>query len=99
MLRRRSSLDMSRSTLRRALHEDLQARCFKSVRTPRLTAENRLARLNFCRDELQRLSIRGKRHLKLLDLTRVAFSDEKFFRWSYTGPEPEQSDLGGPLQL
>ena len=31
------------------------------------------------------LSVRGKRHLKPLDLTRV-FSDEKFFRWNYTGP-------------
>ena len=29
MLRRHSSVDMSRSTLWRALHEDLQARCFK----------------------------------------------------------------------
>ena len=41
VLRRQSSLDMSRSTLWRGLHEDLQARCFKSVRAPRLTAENR----------------------------------------------------------
>ena len=66
-----------------ALHEDLQARCFKPVCAPRLTAENRLARLNFCRDELQRvgvLSVRGKRHFKQLGLTRVVFSDEKFFR-------------------
>ena len=81
-LRRHSSLDMSRSTMWRALHEDLQARCFKPVRAPRLTAENRLARLNFCRGVLQRvgvLSIRGKRHLKPLDLTRVVFSDKKFF--------------------
>ena len=88
-LRMHSSLDMSRSTLWRALHEDLQARCFKPVRAPRLTAENRLARLNFCRDVLQRvgvLSIRGKRHLLPLDLTRVVFSDEKFFRWNYIGP-------------
>ena len=54
-----------------------------------LLAENRLARLNFCRDVLQRvgvLAVRGKRHLKPLDLTRVVFSDEKFFRWNYTGP-------------
>ena len=39
-------------------------------------------------DVLQRvgvLSIRRKRHLKPLDLTRVVFSDEKFFRWNYTG--------------
>ena len=89
VLRWQSSLDMSRSTLWRALHEDLQARCFKPVRAPRLTTENRLARLNFCRDVLQRvgvLSIRGKRHLQPLDLTRVVFSDEKFFRWNYTGP-------------
>ena len=89
VLGRHSSLDMSRSTLWRALHEDLQARCFKPVRAPRLTAENRLARLNLCRDVLQRvgvLSVRGKQHLKPLDLTRVVFSDEKFFRWNYTGP-------------
>ena len=89
VLRRHSSLDMSRSTLWRALHEDLQARCFKPVRAPRLTAENRLARLNFCSDVLQRvgvLSIRGKRYLKPLDLTRVVFFDEKFFCWNYTGP-------------
>ena len=39
MIRRHSSLDMSRSTLWRALHDDLQARCFKPVREPRLTAE------------------------------------------------------------
>ena len=87
--RRHSSLDMSRSTLWRALHEDLQARCFKPARAPRWTTENRLARLNFCRDVLQRvgvLSIRGKRHLKPLDMTRVVFSDEKFFRWNYQGP-------------
>ena len=80
------SLDMSRSTLWRALHEDLQARCFKPVRSMRLTTENRLARLNFCRDVLQRvgvLSIRSTRHLKPLDLTRGVFSDEKFFRWNY----------------
>ena len=41
-----------------------------------------LARLKFCRDVLQRvgvLSVRGKRHLKPLDLTRVVFSDEKFW--------------------
>ena len=37
----------------RALHEDLQARCFKPVRAPRLTAESRLARLNFCRGVLR----------------------------------------------
>ena len=83
VLRRHSSLDMSRSMLWRAPHEDLQARCFKPVRRPRLTAENRLARLNFCRDVLQRvgvLSVRGERHLKPLDLTLVVFSDEKFFR-------------------
>ena len=49
VLRRHSSLDMSRSTLWRALHENLHARCFKPVRAPRLTAENRLPRLNFCR--------------------------------------------------
>ena len=72
-----------------SLHEDLQARCFKPVRAPRLTAENRLERLNFCRDVLQRVgvfSVRGKMHLKPLDLTRVLFSDEKFFRWNCTGP-------------
>ena len=89
MLRRHSSVDMSRSTLWRALHEDLQARCFKFVRAPKLTAATRLARLNFCRDVLQRvgvLSVRGKRQLKPLDLTRVVFSDEKFFRWNYQGP-------------
>ena len=71
------------------LDEDLQARCFTTVRAPRLTTENRLARLNFCRDVLQRvgvLSIRGKRHLKPLDLARVVFSDEKFFCWNYQGP-------------
>ena len=88
VLRRHSSLDMSHSTLWRALHEDLQARCLKPVRAPRLTAENRLARLTFCRDVLQRvgvLSVRGIRHLKPLDLTRVVFSDEKFFRWNYIG--------------
>ena len=43
VFRRQSSLEMSRSTLWRALHEDVQARCFKPVRAPRLTAENRLA--------------------------------------------------------
>ena len=43
VLRRHSSQDMSRSTLWQALHEDLRARCFKPVRAPRLTAENRLA--------------------------------------------------------
>ena len=57
VLRRRSSLDMSRSTLWRALQEDLQARCFKPVRAPRLTTENRLARLKFCRDVLQRVGV------------------------------------------
>ena len=89
VLRRHSSLDMSRSTLWRALHEYHQVRCFKPVRAPRLTAATRLARLNFCRDVLQRagvLSVRGKRKLKSLDLTRVVFSDEKFFRWNYQGP-------------
>ena len=58
------------------------------LRAPRLTAATRLARVNFCRDVLQRvgvLSVRGKRQLKPLDLTRV-FSDEKFFRWNYQGP-------------
>ena len=59
MLRRHSSLDMSRATLWRALHEDLQGRCFKPVRAPRLTAENRLPRLNFCRDVLQRVGALG----------------------------------------
>ena len=49
VLRRRSSLDMSRSTLWPALHDDLQARCFKPVRAPRLTAENRWARLSCSR--------------------------------------------------
>ena len=69
--------------------KNLQARCFKPVRAPRLTAETCLARLNFCSDVLQRvgvLSIRSKQHLKPSDLTRVVFSDEKFFRWNYTGP-------------
>ena len=28
----------------------------------------------------------GKRQVTPLDLTRVVFSDEKFFRWHYTGP-------------
>ena len=67
VIRLQSSQDMSRSMLWRALHEDLQARCFKPVCAPRLTTENRLARLNFCRDVLQRvgvLSFHGKRHLK-----------------------------------
>ena len=89
LLRRRSSLDMSRSTLWRALQQDLQARCFKPFRAPRLTVEDRLARLKFCRDVLQRagvLSVRGKRHSNPLDLTRVVFSDEKFFRWNNQGP-------------
>ena len=84
--RQQSSVDMSRSTLWRALHDGLQARCF---RAPGPTAENRQARLNFCRDVLQRvgvLSVRCKRHLKPLDLTHVVFSDEKFCRWNYTGP-------------
>ena len=83
------SLEVSRSTLWRAPHEDLEARFFKPVRAPRLTAENRLALLNFCLDVLQCvgvLSIRGKRHLQFWDLTRVVFSDEKFFRWNYTEP-------------
>ena len=85
VLRGQSSLEMS--TLWRALHADLQAWCFKPVRAPRLTAENRLARLNFCRDVLQRVGVlRSKRHLKPVDLTRVVFSDEKFFRWKYQGP-------------
>ena len=38
VLRRYSSLDTPRSTLWRAPHEDLQARCFKPVRAPRLAA-------------------------------------------------------------
>ena len=91
VLGRHSSLDMSRSTLWRALHEDLQAGCFKPVRAPRLTAENRLARLNFCRDVLQRvgvLSVRGKQHLKPLDLTRVVFSDEKVLPLELHWTEP-----------
>ena len=37
---RQSSLGMSRSTLSRAFHDDLQARCFKPVRAPRLSAIN-----------------------------------------------------------
>ena len=48
-LRRRSSLDMSRSTLWRALHDE--------IRAPRSTAENHLARLNFCPDVLERLGV------------------------------------------
>ena len=55
----------------------------------RLTAENRLARLDVSRDVLQRagvLSVRGKRHLTPLDVTRVVFSCEKFFSWNDTGP-------------
>ena len=89
VLRRHSSLDMSRSTLWRALHDDLQARRFRPVRAPRLTAATRLARFNFSRDVLQRvgvLSVRGKRRVKLLDLTCVMFSDEEFFRWNHQGP-------------
>ena len=43
VLRRHSSQDMTRSTLWRALHEDLRARCIKPVRAQRLTAESRLA--------------------------------------------------------
>ena len=82
VLRRHSSLDMSRSMLWRALHEDLQARCFKSVRAQRLTAGNHLARLNFCRDVLQRVGVLPLRHFQPLDLKRVVFSDEKFFRWT-----------------
>ena len=39
VLRRRSSLDMSRSTLWRALQEDLQARCFKPVRATSTASE------------------------------------------------------------
>ena len=65
VLRRRSSLDMSRSKLWHAQHEDLPARCFKPFRAPRLTTEIRLAQLNCCPDVLQRVgvhSIRGKRH-------------------------------------
>ena len=72
VLRRHSSLDMSRSTLWRALHEDLQA-CFKPARAPSLTAENRLAKLNFGRDVLQRvgvLLVHAKQHLKPLGLAR-----------------------------
>ena len=48
-----------------------------------------LGTVELCRDMLQRvgvLSIRGKRHLKPVDLARVVFSDEKFFRWNYQGP-------------
>ena len=90
VLRRHSSLDMSRSTLCRALYEDLQARCFKPVCAPRLTAENRLARLNFCAVTCCSAwtCSRFVAHsiLKPLDLTRVVFSDEKLFHWSYTGP-------------
>ena len=85
VLRRHSSLDTSRSTLWRALHEDLQAQCFKPVRAPRLTKESHLARLNFCRDVLQRvgvLSVLGNRYLQPLDLTRVEFSDEKAPAWT-----------------
>ena len=88
VVRRQSSLEMSRSTLwrttRRSPSAVHRARPCASNKT-----ENRLARLNFCRDVLQRvgvLSIRGKRHLKLLNLTRVVFSDEKFFRWNFQGP-------------
>ena len=78
------SLDSIKTKL--ALHEDLQARCFKPVRAPKLTAENRLERWHFYSDVLQRvgvLSVCGKRQLKPLDLTLVVFSDEKFFRWNY----------------
>ena len=84
---------MSRSTLWRALHEDL-----KPVRAPRLTAENRLARLNFCRDVLQRvgvLSVCDKRHLEPLDLTRVVFSDEKILLLELHWTRAEQPNLGG----
>ena len=48
-----------------------------------------MARLNFCHDVLMRvgvLSFRDKRQLKPLDLTRMVFSDEKFFRWQCTQP-------------
>ena len=61
----------------------------KQAPRSRIREQNSLARLNFCRDVLQRvgvLSVRGKRHLKPLDLTCVVFSDEKFFRWNYEGP-------------
>ena len=46
-----------------------------------MTAENRSPRLNFSSDVLKR-----KRHLNPSDLTRVVFSDERFFRWNCTGP-------------
>ena len=98
VLPRHSSLDMSRSMLWRAQHEDLQAQCFKPVRSPRLTAENRLARLNFCRDLLQRVERAlgpWQTALKAMDLTRVVFSDEKFFRWNYTGPAQNNQIWGG----
>ena len=89
VLGRHNSLDMSRSTLWRALHEDLQARCFKPVRAPRLTAENRLARLNFCRDVLQRvgvLSVRGKKHLKPPDACGVLRRDVLPLELHWTEP-------------
>ena len=70
VLRRQSSLEMSRSTMWRALHDNLQARCFTPVRAPRLTAENRQARLSFCRDVLQRVGVLSILRFGCLEPTR-----------------------------
>ena len=43
------------------------------------------------------LSIRGKRHLKPLDLTRVVFSDEKFFRWNHQRRETCTKEISIPM--
>ena len=85
MLRRHSSLDMSRSTLWRALHEDLQARCFKPVRTRKLTAATRLARLNFCRDVLQRVGTQNE-VLEALDKT-LQREDRAPLHWRPAQPD------------
>ena len=74
VLRRQSSVEMSRSTLWRALRDDLQARCFKPDRAPRLTAENPLARLNFCLDVLQASCLRVYLLLSLFLLSPSSFT-------------------------
>ena len=89
VLRWHSSLDVSPTTLWRALHVDLQGRCFKPVRALSVTAENRLVRFIFCREVLQRVAAgeasgpdaRGVLRREILPL-------------ELHGVEPKQSDLG-----
>ena len=80
--RERSLVSISRTTVRRILHNDLRLKCFKKRRSTELTKANKLARL-------QRAGQLLRRYLPSL-VNFIVFTDKKLFTVSH--PTNTQND-------